>query len=82
MMAELVMEGQAADRDIGRLRLNRFGEGAPLLPEHSYANRATTEERVPAGPGSDAPAEGRASREPNLLSLAASSWTALLTALA
>jgi len=40
MMAELVMDGRAADHDIGRIRLSRFEEGDLLLPEHPYANRA------------------------------------------
>ena len=40
MMAELVMEGQASDHDIGRFRLSRFEEGDLLLPEHPYADRA------------------------------------------
>ncbi len=40
LLPELVMEGQAADHDIGRFRLSRFEEGDLLLPEHPYADRA------------------------------------------
>ena len=38
MMAEFIMEGQT-DHDISRFRLNRFGDGGMLVPEHPYADR-------------------------------------------